>query len=308
MTKRQRKEAVAFYLLVSPFIIGFLTLTLIPMLASFYLGFTQWDLLSPPKWVGLDNYVKLFTGDPDYIQGIKVTLSYAVLALPLGMIATFTLALLMNRGIPGVNLFRALYYMPSLLTGISVASLWIWVLNTDHGVLNTVLSAIGLPKIAWLTDPNWALRSFVLMSLWGAGGGILIYLAGLKGIPQQLYEAAAIDGAGWWARFWHVTIPLLTPTIFFNLVTGLIGVLQYFAESYVMTNGGPPVLQGNSIVGATKFYMLKLYDDAFGGNHLFGYAAAQACLLFIFIMILTLLIVKSSAAWVYYEGSVARGK
>jgi multiple sugar transport system permease protein len=308
MSARRRREALTFYLLLSPFIFGFLTLTLGPMLASFYLGFTSWDLLTPPKWVGLDNYVNLFTSDADFIQGIKVTLSYAVAALPLGLVASLVLAMLMNRSGPGINVFRAIYYMPSLLVGISVAALWIWVFDTDHGILNEFLGIFGAPKIGWLTDANWALRSFVLMSLWGSGGAMLIYLAGLKGIPQQLYEAAAIDGAGWWARMRNVTLPMLTPTIFYNLLTGLIGVFQFFDVSYIMTQGGPPILQGDNIVGSTRFYMLKLYNDAFGGNHLFGYAAAQACILFLFILVVTIVVWRTQGTWVYYEGSIARGK
>lgn len=307
MSARRRREALTFYLLLSPFIFGFLTLTLGPMLASLYLGFTSWDLLTPPKWVGLDNYTQLFTTDGDYIQGIKVTLSYAATALPLGLVASLVLAMLLNRNGPGIYTFRAIYYMPSLLVGISVAALWIWVFDTDHGILNQFLGAFGVPKIGWLTDPNWALRSFVLMSLWGSGGPMLIYLAGLKGIPQQLYEAAAIDGAGWWARMRNVTLPMLTPTIFYNLLTGLIGVFQFFDVSYIMTQGGPPILQGDNIVGATRFYMLKLYNDAFG-NHAFGYAAAEATILFLFILAVTLVVWRTQGAWVYYEGSVARGK
>ncbi len=306
MSKRRRREALTFYILISPFILGFLGFTLFPMVASLYVSFTTWDLISTPTWTGLSNYQQLFTADPDYIQGIKVTLSYALGALPLGLITTFTLAMMMNKGIRGINFFRAIYYMPSLLTGVSVAVLWIWVLD-NKGILNNILAFAGVPTVQWLTDPQWALRSFIMMSLWTSGGGILIYLAGLNGIPTHLYEAAEIDGAGWWVRFWRVTIPMMTPTIFFNLVNGLIGVLQFFAESYVLTNGGPPVLEGDNIVGATRFYMLKLYNDAFGNNHSFGYAAAQATILFVFILACTLVIVRTSSSWVYYEGDVVKG-
>jgi multiple sugar transport system permease protein len=293
-------------LLVSPFIAGFLIFTLIPMVGSILLSFTSWDFIHTPTWVGLQNYQNL-SSDQDYIQGIKVTLSYAAMALPAGLIMSLVLALLMNRPIPGVNVFRAIYYMPSLLAGFSVAALWIFVFDYQHGILNQVLRAIGLPPVGWLIDPNWALKSFVLMGLWGIGNTILIYLAGLKGIPQQLYEAADIDGAGWWARLRHVTLPMLSPTIFFNLVVGLIGVFQYFDQSYVMTNGGPPIIQGNQIVGSTRFYMLKLYNDAFRARE-FGYAASEAVVLFVFILIITLLVIRSSALWVYYEGNVVKGK
>jgi multiple sugar transport system permease protein len=303
---RERREALTFYLLVSPFIVGFLVFTLIPMGGSIALSFTSWDFIHNPVWVGAQNYQNLLS-DQDYIQGIKVTLSYAAMALPAGLIMSLVLAMLMNRNIPGVNVFRAIYYMPSLLSGISLAVLWIWVLD-QNGILDNILSFFGLPRIAWLTSTDWALRSFILMGLWASGGGILIWLAGLKGIPQDLYEAAGIDGAGWWARLFNVTLPLLTPTIFFNLLTGLIGVFQYFDQSYVMTNGGPPILQGDNIVGATRFYMLKLYNDAFGSNHAFGYAAAQATVLFVVIMIVTMITLKTSRSWVYYEGDVIKGK
>lgn len=304
---RERREALTFYLLVSPFIIGFLIFTLVPMVSSFVLSFTSWDLVGLPHWVGFHNYQRLITNDPDFIQGIKVTVSYAIMELPLALIVSLTLAMLMNRNIRGVNVFRAIYYMPSLLAGFSVAALWIFVFDRDHGILDNLLVTVGLPRIGWLTDPFWALKSFVLMGLWGIGNTILIYLAGLNGIPQQLYEAAEIDGAGWWPRFWNVTIPMLSPTIFFNLVTGLIGVFQYFDQSYVMTDGGPPIIQGSNIVNSTEFYMLKLYNDAFGAR-LFGYAAAEAVLLFVFILAVTLLVIRSSGAWVYYEGSVVKGK
>jgi multiple sugar transport system permease protein len=305
-TRRERREALTFYLLVSPFIVGFLVFTLIPMVGSIALSFTSWDFVNKPVWLGLQNYQNLLS-DQDFLQGIKVTLSYAAMALPAGLIMSLVLAMLMNRDIPGVNVFRAIYYMPSLLAGFSVAALWIFVFDTQHGILNNILASVGLPRVGWLTDPNWALKSFVIMGLWGIGNTILIYLAGLKGIPQQLYEAAAIDGAGFWARLRHVTLPMLSPTIFFNLITGLIGVFQYFDQSYVMTNGGPPIIRGDQIVGSTRFYMLKLYNDAFRSRE-FGYAASEAVVLFIFIMIVTVLVIRSSALWVYYEGNVVKGK
>ena len=305
MSISQRREAIAFYLLIAPFMFGFLTLTLFPMLSSFYLSFTSWDIVHSPKWVGFDNFRNLFTTDPDYIQGIKVTLTYAAMSLPLSLGFSFVLAMLMSANIRGVSLYRAIYYLPSLLAGFTAAAIWIWIFDIDHGVLNQALSLVGLPKVSWLTDPNWVLPSFVLMGLWGVGNTVLIFLAGIKGIPQPLYEAAALDGAGYWGRLRHVTIPMLTPTIFYNLLTGLIAVFQYFDQSYVMTNGGPPLLQGNSIVGASRFYMLKLYNDAFGSSN-FGYASAQACILFVFILALTLVVVKTASSWVYYEGSTGR--
>jgi len=309
MTKRDWREARSFYLLIAPFIAGFLFVYLIPGLVAIYTSFTQWDVVHAPQWSGTDNYVTLFTNDADYWQAIKVTAVYAAMFLPASLIVSLVLALLMNRNIPGVNVFRAIYYMPSLLSGVSVGVLWIWIFDPQHGILDGLLGLVGLPHIDWLHSTFWVVPAIVLTSLWGVGNIIVIYLAGLKGVPQPLYEAAGIDGAGWWARFWNVTIPLLTPTIFYNLLTGLIGVFQIFDGPYVLTGGqgGPPLLSGLNILGASKFYMLKLYLDAFRQG-LYGKASAEAVLLFAFIVILTLIVLRTSRSWVFYEGNVVKGE
>ncbi len=309
MTKRDWREARTFYLLITPFLAGFVFVYLIPGLVSIYTSFTQWDVISAPQWIGADNYTNLVTNDADFWQAIKVTAVYAVLFLPASLILSLVLAMLMNRQRPGINVFRAIYYMPSLLAGVSVGVLWIWIFNPQSGILDQLLAIVGLPRVDWLNNSFWVVPAIALTSLWGIGNIVVIYLAGLKGVPQPLYEAAGIDGAGWWARFWNVTIPLLTPTIFYNLLTGLIGVFQIFDGPYVLTGGqgGPPILSGLNILGSSKFYMIKLYRDGFAQNQ-FGKASAEAVLLFAFIVILTLIVLRTSRSWVFYEGNVVKGE
>lgn len=309
MSKRAWREARTFYLLITPFVAGFLFVYLAPGLVAIYTSFTQWNITQPPQWTGVDNYVALFTNDANYLQSIKVTAVYAALFLPTSLILSLVLALMMNRQRPGINVFRAIYYMPSLLTGVSVGVLWIWIFDPQHGALDQILGFFGLPHINWLNSTFWVIPAIVMTGLWSIGNIIVIYLAGLKGVPQPLYEAAEIDGAGWWARFWNVTIPLLTPTIFYNLLMGLIGVFQIFDGPYVLTqgSGGPPLLSGNNIIGASNFYMINLYRDAFR-NGLYGQASAEALILFIFIVLLTLVVLRTSRSWVYYEGNVVKGE
>jgi len=293
MSRLARKEAILFYLLILPWLIGFLLWTAGPMLASLVLSFTSWDMLTSPRWRGLTNYINLFTQDEFFTQSLKVTATYAVFALPLSLATALLVALLLNQKVRGVNYFRTIFYLPSLVSGVASSIIWVWVLNPDFGLLNTFLRSIGVQRPpAWIFDPDWALPSFVVMGLWGIGGTVVIYLAGLKGIPQQLYEAAEIDGAAGWQRFWSVTIPQLSPTIFFNLVLGAIGVFQTFTTAYVVTGGGPD--------NSTLFYVLYLYRQAFSYYRM-GYASAQAWVLFLIIMLFTLLIVRTLASRVYYE-------
>lgn len=308
MSPREWREARTFYLLITPFIIGFFFVYAIPAVVAVYTSFTNWNIIDPPTWIGLDNYTNLFANDPDYIQAIKVTLVYAVMYLPASLILSLVLAMLMNRDRPGIKVFRAIYYAPSLLAGVSVGVLWIWIFDPQHGILDQLLGLVGIPAIPWLNSTFWVVPAIVITSLWGVGNLIIIYLAGLKGIPQDLYEAASIDGASAWPRFWNVTIPLLTPTIFYNLLTGLIGVFQIFDGPYVLTGGtgGPPVLAFPNILGASKFYMIKLYQDAFQSSQA-GKASAEAVVLFVFIVILTLIVLLTSRNWVYYEGNVVKG-
>jgi multiple sugar transport system permease protein len=288
-----KKEALFGYLFILPWIIGFLALRLAPMAISLFLSFTEYTIITPPTFVGLANFIKLFTNDPSFIDSLKVTISYAIFAVPIGMIISLTIALLLNQKIPGVTLWRTVYYLPSVVSGVAVAMLWFWLFHSRFGLINLGLSALGIEGPAWLGDPNWALTALIIMSFWGIGGGMVINLAGLQGIPTEMYEAASIDGANAWQRFWSVTIPMLSPVLFFNLVIGIIETFPYFTNAFVMTNGGPG--------RATLFYNLYLYQNAFR-YYKMGYASALAWIMFLIILVLTLLIFKSSPYWVYYEG------
>ncbi len=281
------------WLFASPWIVGFLLFTAGPMLFSAAMAFTSWDLITPPRWAGLDNWRLIFGGDPLIVQALKVTTTYALMAVPLNLVFGMALALLLNSGIKGLRFYRTAYFMPSVLSGVAVALLWKWVFSGQFGLANYFLGLVGVDGPKWLTDESWALPSLVIMALWAVGGGMVIYLAGLQGIPSDFYEAAQVDGAGWWSRLWNITIPLMTPALFFQLVTGLIAALQVFTQPYVMTQGGPNE--------ATLFLVLYLYRNAFQYFKM-GYASAVAWVLFFYILVLTLLIFRSARGWVHYEG------
>ncbi len=296
-TLRQR-ENLEFYLFISPWLIGFVVFTAGPMLATLALSFANWDLLTPPSFAGLGNYVQLLTRDPLFWQALKVSAAYSFLGIPLRIALAFFVAILLNQNVKALALLRTLYYMPSVISGVAVAVLWLWIFNPDFGPINLILAMVGIRGPLWLASQTWALPSLIIVSLWGVGGSMIIFLAGLQGIPTALYEAAAIDGANAWRRFWAVTVPMISPVLFFNLVMGVIDSFQAFTNSYVMTNGGPNY--------ATLMYVLYLYQNGFKYFQM-GYASALAWVLFLVILLLTLLIFRSSAAWVYYEGEL-RGR
>lgn len=284
------------WLFASPWIIGFILWTLGPMLASLVIAFTNWDLITAPEFVGFDNFANVAEDDLSW-KALRVTFIYAFTSVPLSIILGMFLALLLNARIRGLNFYRTAFYLPSVLSGVAVALLWRWLYSTEFGLFNTLLHYIGIRGPSWLGDPNWALPSIVLMSLWGVGAGTIIYLAGLQGIPTDLYEAAEVDGAAGWRRFWNITIPMMTPVLFFQLVTGIILALQVFTQAFIMTGGGPN--------NATLFYLLYLYRNAFEYFRM-GYASALAWVLFICILILTLILYRTSDYWVYYEGDDKR--
>jgi multiple sugar transport system permease protein len=286
------REAIFGYLFILPWLIGFITLRFGPMLASLFLSFTEYDIISPAEFVGIANYVTMFTDDPAFWDALRVTLTYAIFAIPVGMALSLAIALLLNQNVPGIAVWRTIYYLPSVVSGVAVAMLWVWLFHSQFGLFNLALYAIGIDGPAWLNDPDWALTALVIMSFWTIGGGMVINLAGLQGIPTELYEAASLDGANAWNRFWTVTIPMMTPILFFNLIMGVIETFQYFTNAFVMTNGGP----GRS----TLFYNLYLYDNAFRFYKM-GYASALAWAMLLIILALTLVIFKSSPYWVYYE-------
>ena len=294
-SKLLRREYLAFYLFASPWLLGLLFFSIGPTIASLVLSFTEYPLIVAPKWIGLANYANMINDELVW-QALKVTLTYSLGAVPLGLTSAFLIAILMNQGIHGIRVFRTIYYLPAIISGVPVALVWMWVLNPDFGVLNSALRAIGIQGPAWLFSRQWVIPAFILMSLWSVGAPMVIFLAGLQGIPQHLYEAAEIDGANTMEKFFNVTVPMMSPVILFNLVLGVIGSFQIFTPAYIMTNGGP--------ANASLFYGLYLYNNAFHWLKM-GYASALAWLMFIIILILTLLIFRLTGRFVYYEGSIA---
>lgn len=294
MNNRTRK-ALTGYLFLSPWILGFLLFLLGPMLASFYLSFTQYKMVKPPVWVGLANYERLISDDLVYVS-MKVTSTFTAFAVPLGMTAALAVAVLLNQKIIASGFFRTIFYLPSVISGVAVALVFSWIFNYRFGILNFFLSLIGIDGPNWLGNPRYALWAFVIMSLWGIGGNVVIYLAALQGVPVFLHEPAKIDGASAWIRFWSLTLPLISPVILFTRVMGVIGTFQTFTQSYIMTRGGP--------ANATMFYVLYLYKNAFNYMEM-GYASALAWLLFMIILICTAVMWSTSARWVYYEGGDA---
>lgn len=286
-----RREALTFYILIAPWIVGFLGFLAYPMARSLYLSFTSYNLVSPPVWIGLQNYQRIFA-DPEFWQSLKVTFLFALGSVPGGTIIALAIAMVLAQKLRGINFWRTIFFVPSVLSSIAVAILWLFVFRPEGGLFNVVLGWFGVEGPSWLTSETWALPAMILMSWWSVGGQIVIYLAGLKGIPESLYEAAEIDGANSVSKFRFVTIPMLSPTIFFNVVLAIIAALQVFDVGYVMTRGGPNK--------ATLFYMINLYDHAFRFVQM-GYASALAWILFLIIMAITLLVIRSSTAWVYYE-------
>ena len=290
-------ESISGWLMVAPWVLGFVLFTAGPMLASIAISFTKWDLVRPPQWVGLDNYVTMATGDPKVAQSMRVTTVYAFVSVPLSVALGLLVALLLNEKIKLESFVRTVFYLPSVVSGVAVALLWRWIFAADFGLINSFLALIGIQGPAWLSDSRTALPALIIMSLWGVGGGMIIYLAGLQSVPTELYEAAELDGASALHRFWRITVPMVSPVIFFQTVMGIIGALQTFTQAYIMTDGGPK--------NATLFYLLYLYRNAFQYFNM-GYASALAWLLFVYILVLTLLLLRSSSSWVYYEGGLRR--
>ena len=292
LTLRQWEEAW-FLILVSPFFLGFLVFTAYPLLASFYYSLSRYDVLSPPSWVGLSNYQELFSDDL-FWKSLQVTSIYTLGSVVLGMVCSLGLALLLNQRVPGLKYFRTIFYLPSIISGVALATLWMWIFNADFGILNFLIYQLsGLKGPIWLGSEQWVVPSLIVVSLWGLGGTMVIFLAGLQGIPTELYEAADMDGAGPVNKFVSITLPMLSPVVFFNGLTGMIGSFQVFTTAMVMTSGGPNY--------ASYFLVLYIYNAAFR-NFRMGFASALAWVLFVIVLILTLLSFRSSASWVHYEG------
>ncbi|TDW23375.1 carbohydrate ABC transporter permease [Kribbella kalugense] len=288
-------KTIAFWLFVSPWLIGFCLFTVGPMASSVYVSLTSWDLITPPQFVGLANYSEAFQ-DPQVGQALKVTLLYAVISVPLQTALAFLVALLLNSELWGMRFFRTIWYLPSLVSGVAQMVLFLWVFNPQYGLANDVLAHFGIQGPGWFNDSSWALPTVILMSLWTVGGAMVIYLAGLKDVPTNLYEAAALDGAGPVRQFWHVTLPQLSPIILFNVLTGIIGSLQIFTQGFI-AKGGPK--------DSLLFFVYYLYDNAFQ-NFRMGYASALAWILFVVILALTAVTLRGSAFAVYYETEMTR--
>lgn len=288
-----RREAITGLLWVQAWLVGFVVFTLGPILGAIYLAFTDWSGKGAPKFNGVANFKEIFTADPLFWQSLKVTGVFALMYLPLSLIIGLGMAMLMNQKLMGVRYFRTIYYLPSVLSGVAVAILWSFVFHREYGILNGLLGIFGIPPVAWLQDPNWVLPALVIMQLWGVGSSIIIYLGGLQGIPTELYEVARIDGAKWWSTLRYVTLPMMSPVIFFQVILGLIATFQVFTQAYVMTGGGPD--------NGSYFYALNIYNTAFKQLRL-GYASALSVILFVIIVLVTGVVFKTSKAWVYYAG------
>jgi multiple sugar transport system permease protein len=296
LTQGQREEIVA-YALIMPWVIGFVLFILGPMLASLGISLFETDMLTA-RYVGIRNYATLFSTDTTrslFWVALYNTVYFVLFSIPLTMTAGFFVAVLLNQNTLGQSAFRVVYYLPSVIPGIAVSLLWLWLFHPDFGLLNWMLSLVGIGGLRWLHDTRTAKLALVLMSVWGAGGNMLIFLAGLQSIPTELYEAATIDGAVVWRRFLHITLPMISPTLFFVLITDIIWSFQVFTNVFVMTAGGP--------VHSTLMYVLYLYNLAFR-QYRMGLASALAWVFFVIIMLLTILVFRSSSAWVYYESGV----
>lgn len=287
------REAIECYIFMSPVILGLLLFYLGPMIASFYFSLTSYDMLSSAQWVGLENY-RLLADDQIFWKSLRVTVIYSGVSVPLVLTLALALALLLNQRFKGVTAFRTIYYLPTVMSGVAIATLWRWIFNYDFGILNLLLEKVGIIGPNWLGSESWALPALIMTSLWTAGGTMLIFLAGLQGIPADLYEAAEIDGAGMWNRFRNITLPLISHVTFFNLVLGIIGALQVFAEAFVMTRGGPN--------NATLLLSVYLYRNAFEYLRM-GYASAIAWVMFMIVLLLTLVVFRTAPMWVHYQES-----
>jgi multiple sugar transport system permease protein len=287
------RDTIAGYLFILPVILGLIIWTFGPMIASFYLSLTDYPLLKDPTFVGLRNYRDMFTeAYLRVLHSLWITLLYAAMSLPLTLVGSLCAALLLNQRLSGIRFFRTAFYLPTIVPGIAMVFIWGWLLNPEFGLVNATLVELGLPTLRWLAEPSTALPSLAVLNLWSIGPAMVIFLAGLQGISPELYDAAKIDGANQWREFWNITLPMLSPTIFFNLVTGLIFTFQYFLPPFILTQGGP--------LFSTYVYNLNLYEKAFKWLQM-GLAAAMAWLLFAIILGLTLLIFRGSDAYVYYE-------
>jgi multiple sugar transport system permease protein len=296
MSESRRREARAGYLFITPWLIGFSIFWAGPILASFLVSFTRWNIVKSPSWIGLKNYISIFTRDPEFLNALGVTMRYSLMYIPITTIVAILVALALNQKVRGVGIFRTLFYLPYVVPAVSAAMIFLWILHPNFGIVNLVIEFFGGSSINWFEDPDYALWGIIFISLWGVGGGAVIYLAGLQNIPQHLYDAAKVDGANKWQQFRHVTLPMLTPVIFFQLVVELIGVFQTFTTPFVVSatkwKAGP--------IRELTFYLYYLYMKGWSSFRM-GYASALSWILTLIILLITILVFRSSPYWVHYE-------
>lgn len=295
MSRTRKREAIAGWLFVLPWVISLLVFTTYPVVWSAYLSFTDYSVLQAPRWAGLDNFKTMFTGDPSYWTSVENSAYYALISVPLRLVAALLLAMILNMGVRGIGIYRTIFYLPALAPLAASTIVFILMLDPNNGLFNVILGGLGLPEPGWLKDPDWAKPALIIMSSWSIGVETLVFLAGLKEIPRDLLDAAAVDGAGAWSRFRNITIPMLSPVILFNLVIGVISSFQVFTQALVVggTRGDP--------VESTLMYMVVIYRQAFR-YFAMGYASALSMVLFVAIVVVTLVIFRSARFWVYYEG------
>lgn len=296
LSKKQKNEALWGLLFVSPFIIGFAIFMLGPMLFSFIGSFTNYNLTSKMDFIGLDNFKRMFSQDALFWKSLYNTAYYVLFNVPLTAVGSVLLAVLLNQRVRGISVFRTIFYLPSILSGVAVYVLWMQMLSPSSGLVNIALSWIGIDGPAWLFDPDWTKPALILMKLWSVGGAMLLYLATLQNVPKQLYESAEIDGASAFARFRHITLPMITPIIFYDVITSTIGAFQIFQEAYVMSESGT-----NGPANSLLFYNLHMWNKAFVAFDM-GYAMAMSMILFVIVLSLTFINMKLAPRWVHYGG------
>lgn len=296
-SKIKIKRDIVPYLFIMPWIVGFMIFTLGPLLFSLGISFFDWPIVGQPTFVGFGNYIRMFTKDKMFTHSLMVTFKFAFIFVPLYMGIALGLALLLNQKIKGQGFFKTVFYLPSVISGVALSMIWIWIFDFKYGVINYLLSLFGIAGPNWLGDPKWSLIAMVIASLWGQGTMVLIFLGALKEIPKDYYEASMIDGAGPIHRFFKITLPLITPALLFNLIMTIISAFQQLTLALLMTKGGPS--------NSTYFYAMYVYNNAFKHFEM-GYASANAWIMFIIILTLSLLVLKSSSMWVYYESEVKK--
>ncbi len=290
ISKRQTRWG---WILIMPLTLGLSIWVVFPMGLSLVTSLTHWDMISPPTFVGLQNYIRLFSGDELFLRSVKVTLYYTVLSVPLQLATAFFVSMLLNSDVKGLGIFRTIYYLPSLIPIVVTSIMWLWLYNEQYGLLNAMFSGLGLGKVGWISNPKLVIPSLVAMSIWGVGNVVVIFLAGLQGIPLSLIEAVKIDGGNAYHAFRHVTLPLMSPVILYNMIVSIIKSLQLFTEPYIMTGGGP--------VNSSLSFVLNIYNNAFKYSKM-GEANALAWMLFLLTLILSVVIFKTSAKWTFYGG------